>query len=435
MNSETTSWPAKFLIAFIPTFLATGVSLGTVYVLLMRSLRIDRENVEAWFENQRKRLRSGRPIPIIEKAQPVMIGALYAVYGRTALRRFVASFFVAVIFTSMMFGVVYWRYTHERAVMRTIKSQLERETDPVLYDYATNPQLRSEYEKSQETMTAYNHQGMKVGTNIYEYSGGIYDELRKRTSTFEPRLVANLFANPNRVELALLFIFDGTYLDPGFEWIYALSLFGFNVFLDFFSVTIMIHALQLLEDDTSVQMAVITSAQALCGTLLSGALGFLSYRLFFRGDIAVFWQLLVAFPLSSGAMLLGIHAVVSLFDRKKDTDMRWLLGLSAVALIGGAFFGFRYIWSYWQAISFGIVNWHDLFFFPYVLAATTFVPATMSMAAFGLMLIAKVTAEPARVVPEAYMTFVKEELGGTQAAGIIVVLSAAVGAIAGLIWH
>ena len=67
-----------------------------------------------------------------------------------------------------------------------------------------------------------------------------------------------------------------------------------------------------------------------------------------------------------------------------------------------------------------------------MLAGTTLVPAILSLAAFGLMLVTKVMAEIARLIPEAYLTFVKEELRGTQAAYLILVLSAAVGAFCGL---
>lgn len=137
----------QFLTTFIPAFLGTGVTLGTIYVLIMKALRIDRQKLEAWFEDQRKRLQSG-PIPIIEKAQPVMLGALYAIYGRSVGRRFVTSFFVGLVFTSAIFGVVYSRYTRIPATLRTTKAQLEREADPVLYKYATDPDLRPEYERA-----------------------------------------------------------------------------------------------------------------------------------------------------------------------------------------------------------------------------------------------------------------------------------------------
>ena len=96
--------------------------------------------------------------------------------------------------------------------------------------------------------------------------------------------------------------------------------------------------------------------------------------------------------------------------------------------------GLQNIWPYWHTASIGFIDWRDVFSFPYILAGTTLVPATLSIAVFSLMLIAKLTTEPARVMPEVYMTFVTEELGGTQAAGIIIFLSVIIGTVVGLIW-
>lgn len=92
-------------------------------------------------------------------------------------------------------------------------------------------------------------------------------------------------------------------------------------------------------------------------------------------------------------------------------------------------------WPKWHATALELANWRDIFSVPYVLAGTTLIPATLSVMASALMLVAQMTAEPARVLPEAYMTFVKEELGGTQAAGIIIVLSAGIAAVVGLLWN
>jgi hypothetical protein len=96
--------------------------------------------------------------------------------------------------------------------------------------------------------------------------------------------------------------------------------------------------------------------------------------------------------------------------------------------------GLTYIWRYWASASLGFVNWRDVFAFPYVLAAITLVPATLTLLTFGMILIAKIAVEPARVLPEAYMTFIKEEVGGRQAAGIIILLGVIVGTVVGLIW-
>src|ERR1700704_6681389 len=52
-------WLVKFLIGFFPVFLGSGLLLGMIYVLVMRAIRVDRANVEAWFDAQRHRLQLG----------------------------------------------------------------------------------------------------------------------------------------------------------------------------------------------------------------------------------------------------------------------------------------------------------------------------------------------------------------------------------------
>jgi hypothetical protein len=56
-----------------------------MYVLIMRAIRLDRAKVEKWFEDLRIHLESGT-VPIIEWVQPIMTGALYALYGRSVSR-------------------------------------------------------------------------------------------------------------------------------------------------------------------------------------------------------------------------------------------------------------------------------------------------------------------------------------------------------------
>src|ERR1700704_1329574 len=270
-------WLVKFLIAFFPVFLGSGLLLGMIYVLVMRAIRVDRANVEAWFDAQRHRLQLG-PIPIIEKAQPVMMGALYAIYGRTVLRRFGTSFVVGLLFTSTIFGLVYSRYKNVSATVREIKTQLERNADSTLYNYVTNPQLKPEYEKSRQKRV------IMVGDQVMIedlYTGGIYNELRNRESDFQPRLVASIFAHSARVELTLLFLLEGSYIHPGFQWLDSLFVFIFNVALDFASVTIAIAFLRLLGDSPSFRMAIITFVLTLCSTLACAGVSFLSYSFFF----------------------------------------------------------------------------------------------------------------------------------------------------------
>jgi hypothetical protein len=316
------------------------------------------------------------------------------------------------------------------------KARLEREADPKLYSYVTDPMLRPEYVKAGQQR--YVREGTEGGLE-YVYDGGIYTELRERSQNFQSRLVARIFADPASVELTLLFIIEGNYLDPGFQGLDSMFLFGFNVLLDFLSVTIIIVCLRRLGNKPSFRTGIQTFGYALCGTLGCAIIAFLSYRLFFRGNTGFFWQLLILLPLSLGATLIGIVFIVgvaiSYFRGNELSNSERIVTIAQGAFIGLlGIQGLRYFWSFSQSASLGIVKWRDIFSLPYVLAGTTLLPATLSVIAFCLILIAKVVVEPGRVLPEAYMTFVKDEVGGTQASGFIVIISVLIGVVVGLIY-
>src|SRR5262249_17575874 len=362
---------SKFWGAFIPAFLSTGVALGSIYVIAMRSLNLNREAVEAWFEKQRKRLKCS--VPIIQTAQPVMIGVLYAIYGRRALRRLGASFFVAALFTLTIFSVVYWRYRHLPSSVHLAGAQLEREVDPVLYKYVTDPELQPEYKKSQ--MVFYNGGGPQAAIYVV-YQGQPYNELRRGRAEFQRQLFSKIYSSPLRMELILLFIMKGTYIDPGFQWLNSIFIFAFNVLLDFVSVTIVVVALRLLGRNTSFLTAAGTFAFAVCGTLMCLVAALFSYRLFFRGNINIFGDLF-ALPMASVTILLGVIVVVEWLKRGAPGDR----GVWFIVASFAFFISFATIWRSWSelhSVSLDLVNFRDLFSVPFVLAGTTLVPAILS---------------------------------------------------------
>lgn len=461
---------ARFFEAFIPAFLGTGVTFGVIYVLLMRALRLDRQKVEAWFEGQRLRMQSGRPVPILEKSQPVMLGALRAVYGRTAPARLIASFFVGLFITLGIAATLYYRYTLSSQMLQGKKAAVERIADPKLYEYVTDPRLRDVYRKSLEMeVVAVGKSGQPLRAPLYK--GGIYDELRDRVQNYGPRLVDAISADPDRSALTLLFLVEGSYLEPGFQWKDVLFLFLFNAIVDFASVTICIGALRRLGFEPSFLRGLVIFGYAFCGTWACACVAFLSYRMFFRGDTGYFVQLFML-PASLAAFLGGVgnfaglirsmwsnlRSGVGIFHGLSDAES-YDSGVSIIRLVksniwtGAEVFrgaeieglmisvllivvglaGLDYVWSFWGHLSIGIAKWSDVFSFPYVLAGTTLIPGAVTLLAFGVVLAAKMVAEPARVLPEAYMTFVRQEVGSTQAAGLIVILGVIAGVIAGLI--
>ena len=151
-------------------------------------------------------------------------------------------------------------------------------------------------------------------------------------------------------------------------------------------------------------------------------------------------KLLLQLPATLITTIIGVwfiwEMIVSLSRKSDDGDRPDLISflVSLGVLAGVSFTGFNYLWIYWGTVSFRFNNWREMFAFPYILAATTFVPAALTIVAFGLMLAAKLVAEPARVLPESYMTFIKEEVGGSQVAGLTLIIGTIAGVVAGLIY-
>ena len=425
-------WMPKFAAAFVPAFLSTGLLFGMAYVLVMRAMKANRRNVEAWLEQQRVRLQVG-PIPIIEKAQPVMLAALYAIYGRKTPERFRASLLIGLIFTGIIFSVVYTEYRSFPAILHERMTQLEQDADPKLFSYITDASLNPEYKKAFE----YRQLGHYIE---YTHTEPLYVELRNRQDNYLANFLTRLSADPDRVQLTLIYLMEGSPVERGFQLGNSALLFLFNVLTDFISASIVIVCVGRLGKKFSMAYATVMFLFAASGTLLCSLAAFLSYHGFFCGQTTLFMKLLLQLPATLITTIIGVwfiwEMIVSLSRKSDDGDRPDLISflVSLVVLAGISFTGFNYLWIYWGTVSFRFNNWREMFAFPYILAATTFVPAALTIVAFGLMLAAKLVAEPARVLPESYMTFIKEEVGGSQVAGLTLIIGTIAGVVAGLIY-
>jgi hypothetical protein len=312
---------------------------------------------------------------------------------------------------------------HER------KDQLERDADPVLYNYKTNPALAAEYAKVWE----YAEPGPRGGT--FKYEDGIYEKLRARYPNYRVRLASGLSAHPDRVPLTLLFLFEGDQGHIGFQWFNSFMLFIFNVICDFVSATIAIVSVRALGRFHFFCRAIIVFVCATGGTLFCFVVAFLSYRIFF-GGVTDFFGIMFTTLASLYFLIIGTSLIFPkiLYSSKEKWGSRLEIALGFIAAMLGVMAFYYAASEFRQSQGVGFISWHDIFQVPYILAATTLVPAMIVLVTFGLVLIAKATVEPARVLPETYMTYVKEELSGTQASGLILILAIIAGAIAGLIW-
>jgi hypothetical protein len=429
---EAPVWLLKFLIVFIPSALASGFLFGAIYVAVAKELKVDRQRIEERFEKLRSRLGAG-PFPIFQTALPFMRGAVTAIYGKTVSRRLLTSFVLSMVFTSCMFSIIAWRYRNTSSKTQIRKSQVEREADPVLYEYTHDPKLLPEYLKSEESVPVSN------GVSLYKYRTGIYNELHVREMQYYDNLQLRIARDPDRAKLTLLFLIEGDYRDPGFQFGEALFLFLFNTILDFASATAAIRALWRLSGEFTLRN-ILTILFWVGSTLLCLLAAFLSYRLFFRGHWAVFEDF-AEFAVGTGMALLYLFILYKIYKFCRDPDVK---GTGYFSVLGFLFFSswiplvawaaLTLSWSSVSHSSLELTNWRDLYSFPYVLAVTTLAPACTSLAAFILILLLKVTSEPARILQWSYMTFVKEEVGGTQASAIILSLGILVGAIVACIW-
>jgi hypothetical protein len=422
----------KFLIVFIPSALGSGLLFGAIYVAVAKELKIDRQRIEERFEKLRSRLGAG-PFPIFQMALPFMLGAVTAIFGRTVSRRLLSSFVLTMVFTSCMFSILAWRYRNTSSETQIRKSQVEREADPVLYEYTHNPKLIPEYLKSEESIPISN------GASLYKYTTGIYNELHVREMEYYDNLQLRIARDPDRAKLTLLFLVEGDYRDPGFQFAEALFLFLFNMILDFASVTATIRALRRLSGEFTLRniLTILLWAGFTFFCLLAALL---SYRLFFRGHWAVFKDF-AEFAVGMGMGLLYLFILYKIYKFCRSPDVTgtdyfyvlWFLFISSWILLV-ACGALTLSWSSLSYSSLELTNWRDLYSFPYVLAVTTLVPACTSLAALILILSLKVTSEPARILQWSYMTFVKEEVGGRQASAIILGLGIIAGAIVACIW-
>ena len=431
-------WATKCATAFVVACLSSGLLYGIIYILLLRAIRVNRQTVEAWLEHQRQRLASG-PVPVIETLHPIMLSALYAIYGRGIARRFGTSFCIGLLFSGIVFGVLYYEYRQVPLAVRLTKVSLERKVDPFLYKYATTPELASDYAKAFEKQYIPPQDDRGMGTWLLKYDDPLSLQIRKARYDYDSHFLAAMSGNADRVSLTLLHLFEGDPYSPGLRGADACDLFIFNVLLDFVSITIVIESLRWLGRDLSFGRAGLSFFMAGAGTVICCLTSFLSYSMFLRGNTRFFVQLLLWMPLSLGALAAAIAAcggaVYALIRKVEDTVLLVFGCVLSTCLLGAAgIYGIRTIWGDWRYGLNAGIPWRDFPHPPYVLALTTFIPAALVSLAFGLVLIGKLAAEPTRIIPEAYMTFVKEEVGGTHAYGIIALLGLITGAIAGLIW-
>lgn len=300
----------------------------------MRALKLDRARVEEWCENLRIRFQAG-PVPILEWAQPAMVGILAAVYGRSIIRRAAASLCVASVCTSIVFSSFYLTHARSSSMLAQRKIQMERDADPTLYRYATDPDLRAEYEKAWEhRIVRYSRDDVDI---VFIHDDGIYKELRSRQLNYQDRLAQMLLADPDSAALTPLFLLEGNYMRPGFQWMEAIPVFFFNVLLDIVSVTILFVFLERMKSNLSLASAIkviYPDSRRQCAMCSS--------RLF---------ELSLLFSWRRG-LFLGTSRTVAAFIYRDDAwfdGCNWIPRLTIQQETDLRCFGCNYLWRYHRA--------------------------------------------------------------------------------------
>jgi hypothetical protein len=213
-----------------------------------------------------------------------------------------------------------------------------------------------------------------------------------------------------------------------------MMVFVFNVFLDWAAISAILAALVWARDAIDWHKTVaslgIIAATAFGGFIVS----MLCYRMFLSGNTGVFAQLLFVVPLSAiwtiaGGGLIGLCVLYN-----KTVGLWYRVGgfvLGSILVGTGVMMG-RNIWVTWESSNvFGNAN-NPLAGLSYLLAIATVLPAAIVLIVMAMAFIGQLMARPMVAFQWGYMTFVKEEMSGTQAAGLIALLGVATGAAIGI---
>lgn len=438
--NQQPAWVAV-AFSFLSATIASGLVYGLFYVLMTRALRVDRLEVERWFETVRNRL-STSAIPVFEIALPVILGVLRAVYGRTGWRRLLVSLFIGFSVSSLIFVLLRWERAAVPESVRDLKQSIEREVDPDLYRFATDPSLRHLYHEAFET--EFVPIG-RSGATMYKHSSEVHLLIRKKDAEFDGRFAEHIVDHPLRRELMLLQLFEGDYKETGSPYGSAILMLLFNAGIDLLSITLALRVFAWCTTSITMWRTVLCCWVQVLIAAACYVVALSIYTAMLMGNASVFWTL---FLLSLCLPILFCGLSWMAFQDEKSWSwsnffwIGWVLFCIAWALFScwaiGNYYGL--FATFKASLGAGKAAWANLllngFHLPSrarLFAATTLIPVSLATIAFVLCLAAKLTAEPLRYLSWAYMTFVKEEMSGTQAAGVIALFGALTGAIVSIV--
>lgn len=407
-----------FVITVVTAAVPSGILYGIAVNVLLRWLGKSPEEIEAFLRKLYEMLDS-HAIPILEPAVTLIRACFVFVYGDTARRRFCTSLFIGFAVSVLVTTYLWSSYKRVPPATRPTKAAIERSVDEFLFDSKTNPACKELWKKAFEKEERVLNPKTGSTHHVPKYDDQTSRQIRDSYEMFHQRLGATFASHSEHHDLSLLWVFEGSYLQPGLQIDAVLGLFLYNVLLDYSLATIVYYGLEILAKRRSIGRLVacfiLMAGSSVCGFLISIS----SYLMLFSGKPGVFFDISVRLPVMALVVsVAGLFFLAMLvlwiidkagfpWERVADLFIRLFtrcvlgvfflligMGLVGAARESSADFGFRL-----GAQRSGLVG------VVYVLGASTLVPAGLCVLGLVATGVLKMTSESLRLTIWGYMRY------------------------------
>jgi len=234
-------------------------------------------------------------------------------------------------------------FTFDWHRVKDLKTRIEIAADPVLYSKSA-----SERSRAQEQLCISTSES-EVCRDKYNDAEAV--DIRARLDAFGARYRALVAKERAHTELAMLTLWEGTYL--GRSWLAVVSLLSFNILLDLTGVVLVMHIAGRLSVKLPLSRMILLALVVLVGSVMLSILSVYSYGLVDKGDV---WGLAAVLGLPLGAFFVVISAslvTVAAADWLASRGKRdWRAAMyGGVALLGGSGFGLGIVLGSWSHLS------------------------------------------------------------------------------------
>ncbi|MHC4568277.1 MAG: hypothetical protein ACYTE3_21255 [Planctomycetota bacterium] len=299
-----------------------------------------------------------------------------------------ASLILSTIYTTTVL-VGSWEYLSGKPALSSLKDQIEAEADPYL-----SKRSKSEIARARETKGVGG--GPYGGGVVPVYEDEVSVKIREHLARFDASMLRVTSEHKDSELLFLLWLKEGTYLDPGVQFWNLISMYLYNMLGDFLAAFVLMQLLGLAEKLYHPRWKILLVLSLLLVGPIMMLLNLLPYGLLASGATAAFFWLLIEIPLSVIAVSLGLFglcsAVLACVDGIREKEYSGLFTTSFFLVWGCAWLGGVYtLWSKSQHYKFfgelGLPEFSSAYgpnWPPYALAATAQIPFLLGV--FGLLI-------------------------------------------------